>query len=235
MPQIWADVTLGKLQTESRLDVGYQGDTLIRIRSNMKYNCFTAFNVLISNFLVLKKPVELEVLRILYLECLEFLHKMPTARNGKGKLTYYISKIGLEAIMEDKDHFCKYVLAINQHVQQVLYTPRSLKSSHLTKYQQLQFKVVISEVNKTRGIQPKAYIGVGYRDKGHSRNVAQNGELSWQEMAQVEIAIVPTDKDLILIRDHHLRLITNHSWVEMKARSDRRLRKMKRQAHSLLD
>lgn len=235
MPKFQADVSPGKLQTESRIPVGYSGESLARIVPNMKYSACQAFVVQISSWVARKKILEYEKIYYLYTQALESLRVSPSQMNTYGKLVYHVSKIGLEEVLKDSEAFREYLLNIHFKIEEILLSPRSLGSQEHRRLIDLDFKIVIKPGKEKHHFPEVSYIGVGYRDKGHSRNKSFDGRPCWQELCSAtNLKISTQENKKPQKRYQHLNQICQLSWKDLKDRQYRRTMKMRQQSRSLL-
>lgn len=233
MPKNWAEVSLDTLQTDIRVGEDYTGDIKIQLEGSSNFCKFTLLGFLISSFLNGSRDLPYLATYHVYLQCLEHIKYQPQTRKGKGKLAYHISQIGLESILMCEKTFVNYLRTVDRHLERILFSPRSLNSKHLKKYENISFRIVFREVNKTRGISPVRHIGVGYRDKGHCTKIEHNGTPSWQEVANARLE-EPIKKIVRPERDEHLKLIISDSWLDLRKKSVRRFKKKRRQEFSPL-
>lgn len=232
MHQFWADVTCDNFQTKELIEDGYVGERIIRISANKRYETFDLFNYLISNWVNCKKSVDYNVLSFLYHEGLEKLRKDRNLLRKRAKLIYSISKIGLDQILSKPKFFVRYLKAQDK-ITRILISPRVLKSEKFEKYQDFQLFIVVKPGKTKSSFPDEKFIGVGYRDKGHSRIKEQDGRPSWQEIAS-DWEFQSNQKSVELRKDRHYDLIASDSHRELRARSERRSRKLRQQEFSLL-
>lgn len=232
MSKFWADVTLGKLQTEYRIPEGYQGEYRIRMIPNMQYRPSQAFSVLLSGWVAGKVGLEYNSLFHLYSESLEEIRRNPESIKRSTALVAVVAKYGLDNILYFPEWFRKQLIRENA-LKPILYSPRALGSQKLQNLLKLKFRVLVVPGLAKSDFPEESYIGVGYRDKGHSRKVELDGSPSWQELAVSDIS--STQEKQVNHRDFHLALILQENWEQLRRSQVRRSRKMRIQEYSFLD
>lgn len=234
MPYFGQKVPRDSLQTEVRLPDNYSGESRTRFVANIKGYCpFNTFNILISSWVASGFELNYITINKLYLEGLEVLRKNPDIKETKGKLIFYVSKIGIDNFQKDSKFFRKYLIDINKF-NTILYSPRSLGSEQNKRLRSFSFKIVTTPGRNKSEFPEQAYIGVGYRDKGYCRKQELVGHPSWQEIAsdgwyQFKQSLSGRSK----IR-YHSKLICQDSWRELRINQLRRTKKLRRQNESLL-
>lgn len=235
MSKIWADVTPGKLQTENRLPLGYNGEYRIRIVANLKNYCpVMTFTAMISAWVEGRQVLEYEQISIIYFEALEKVRKNPEMLKRKARLLLLVTKVGLDSLKYSR-WFRKYLVDSNKYFKNYLLSPRALGSEQYQKLLTLKFKQVIIPGKDKSSFPEKAYIGVGYRDKGHSRKKELDASPSWQEIAMDRGIKDPKELNSKPERCSTTRLIAQLDWSELRTRQLRRSRKLRVQEFSLLD
>lgn len=233
MSNFWAEVPLGTLQTENRLPKDYNGEYLVRIVSNMKYNPVKAFNCHLSAWVAGKRGLEYCQISILYHEALERARRQPEILKKSGRLLYYISMYGLDCLLIQPQWFREQIIALNKYFGPLLLSPRSLGSEAYERLMELNFVQRISPGKAKSSFPEVAYIGVGYRDKGHCRKKELDAQPCWQELAMSTNVEFPPEKPKLRQRDKHLDLILSENWRDLRISQLRRRRKLRRQETSL--
>lgn len=233
MSKFWAEVPLGTLQTENRLPKDYNGEYLVRIVSNMKYNPVKAFNCHLSAWVAGKRKLEYCQISLLYLEALERVRRQPEILEKSGRLLYHVSKYGLDCLLTQPQWFRGQLIALNNIFGSLLLSPRSLGSETYERLMELKFVQRISPGKAKSSFPEVAYIGVGYRDKGHCRKKELDAQPSWQEVAMATNVKFPSEKSKLQQSDRHTNLILSENWKDLRISQSRRRRKLRRQETSL--
>lgn len=229
MPKFQADVSLDTLPTYGEW-TGI-GEERIRVICNRKEDIFDILTFYISQWVCGKRRINYEEYSFILTQCLEKLKVRPqVADTSKGKLLIHLSSIPMSYIKNYPEHLRKELLVLNRSYFFLL-SPRSLGSEKWRRLEGIAFAVRILPGIPKSSITEPSRIGVGYRDKGHSRNKATDGSPTWQELSCVEIKVEPTrsaKKNASRSRRFFLAVL-EESWTTLRQLQERRLRKRKRQ------
>lgn len=235
MPKIQADVTSGKLQTENLLPQGYTGERIIRIVPTRKVHPVKHFTAVLSNWVSGGQVLDLAQFEVMYFRALEFLAANPDCKKKTGRLIYQFSKISLDWLKRDPNGVRNYLLQLNKVFDsKLLLTPRTLRSEGWKPLLSVSYVIRIKPGLSNHQFPEVAYIGVGYRDKGHSRIKWIDGSPGWQEVAMSARESIPIQVKVVQMRDKHIDLVTQDSWKQLNLDQLRRSRKMRQQEFSLL-
>lgn len=234
MSKFWAEVPLGKLQTENRLPKDYSGEYFVRIKPNLRYKPVQAFNVHLSAWVNGRKSLEYCQISLLYFEALEVARRQPEILLKSGRLLYYVSQYGLDVLLSKPKWFREQLIALNNSFGSILLSPRSIGSEAHKRLLDLHFKQVISPGREKSSFPEVAYIGVGYRDKGHCRKKELDATPSWQELAMATNVKLQPEETKLLQRNRTANMISSENWKELRRRQIRKVRKLSRQESSLL-
>lgn len=229
MPKIQADVTLDRLPTYGEW-TGI-GEERIRVICNKKEDIFDILTFCISQWVCGKRKINYEEYSYILTQCLELLKRRPMiADSGKGKLLLHLSSYPLNFILNNPERLRKELLVLNRSYFFLL-SPRSLGSEKWRRLEGIAFVVKILPGIPKSSISEPSRIGVGYRDKGHSRNKSTDGSPTWQELSCVEIKVEPTRsaKKNASRRKRFLLAVLEESWTTLGQLQERRLRKRNRQ------
>lgn len=229
----WAEVSLDRLPTEVRIE-GNESEYLIRWKANIERYCpFTVFNFLISKWVWKGGQLNYTVVFKLYHDCLEKLKRQPQSYTTKRELILTVSKYDIEALLSDPLQLRKILKEYDNVFGNVLYSPRSLGSEGLKRYEGFTFTVLTLPGKKKRDFPNVQYIGVGYRDKGHCRIVEHDASPSWQEVAADRRERTSSTNEAVRIKGQ-LQLIHQESWTKMREKSAKRRRNFRRKSESPL-
>jgi len=136
-----------------------------------------------------RNEVKVDEILVLYdnlLYLLELANRDPSFSNKFGKtlevLTKDLQSLNLRTGIPSKIMDTLYIKFKNPIYNDFLIPSRNYKQSVRTLQRAYRLKATKHNVSRPNP-PPKRWIGVGYRDKGSARNLAEDGSPSWQEVA----------------------------------------------------
>lgn len=236
--QNWAEVTLDDLPSEDRSD-GSKGERRIRLCCNYSRVNYTDFDILqftVSQWVLGRRPLNLNEYQTCLHRCWDLVekHKRPWPKRQQLQVQLFISLIGLppEMIVQRPDLFRKEVVNLNK-IYGFLLNPRSVGSVRWKLLDQVAPYYVIRilpPLTKYDFVE-RVRIAVGYRDKGHCRNLAVDGSPHHWEVAMAEN--LKHSKD-IRVRITSLDRFLCLSPAQVRLNQLKRYRKRRREEFSLL-
>lgn len=232
MPKLLADVTLDDLPTKERLGDKENCEYKIRIKFSRNVSPFDALNYKVSKWVCKQSNLNYNELSYLLINCMEYIKVNPEVIHKKGKLAFILSKYDTLDFLRCPQQVRERLLAHNR-IENILYSPRSLGSEKWKELKGFHIYVDIYPGLSKNDFPHQTFIGVGYRDKGNSRNQAIDASPEWQEVCG---KIEPCEsKNPLERRNFHLQLLQNESWQQLRMKQIARSRKQRRQSFSLLD
>lgn len=230
MSKIWAEVSHGNFQTVDKRDPKDKSEPRFRLIATVKGYCpFTVFNSQLSAWVNIKGyNLHLPTLWKVYQECLELLRKNPDNYQSKRKLFLAVSKIGLDKIERNPNVFLIYLKEYNKVVDRILWSPRVLMAEGKKKWLDFTFHFVILPGLRKHHFPEVAFIGVGYRDKGHCRKNEHDGSPDWREIALDEKFQADHLQVRPIPKNRTLRLIQSDDLARIRWKAERRFSKFKR-------
>lgn len=158
------------------------GSTRIR---RIKGNPLKLFQLIVSKILVEKIEVNPEIIYNCQLDCEEWIVRNPFEYNLRTKMFIIITKnweIAKPLTLHQRREMKKFL----GHFKSYLLNPRSLGSEG---WKEMSRKIVdlkmYYKLHKSRypKLESPAHIGVGYKDKGSMKNLANDGSLNWEDIA----------------------------------------------------
>jgi len=234
MPKFQADVTLDDLPTVNRLPEDFNREYKIRVKFNKKVSSFDALNYLVSDWVARRRSLNFNELNILLHNCLEVIRKNPEVVRGKGKLAFHLSKYDVLDFRKDPETVRRRLIQINK-IEEILYSPRALGSEKWKELKDFYIYVDIYPGPCKNDFPHQTFIGVGYRDKGNSRNRAIDGSPTLRELALSNLSFSVKEKKKALVERQQISLLQDESWRQLRRKQIARSTKQRRQRFSLLD
>lgn len=230
-----ADTPLGGLLNRRLLPENYAGEirTFLRVKPG-GVNPLVLFNWLISEFVVNNRRIDQESYSKVFTDCLEYVRTHPRRNSSKRELFLYLSKFPWYVIFTDSHMIRKELRCYDQKISRVIYSKRALGSAKFEEWRK-NFRLELIRIpglTKQQFPEPR-YIGVGYRDKGSSRDKSHDASPTWQEVAANGLPEAMKSKNVSQDR-HQLAAICDLDG-NLAERQQRKLRKKRREAFSLLD
>lgn len=160
---------------------------ILRLRYNQRdVDVFDALKVQLS-YLRMNIRVNHDLIWVLWYDCLEEVKRTRVEsklRSRRMKFFLEISKINPRNLVTKTGK--EYLKNLEKGGLLVLLNPRSLGTERYNRYALLSLKQSWEQPKSKNSFPPEQYIGVGYADKGSSRDSATDGSPSWQEVAVSE-------------------------------------------------
>lgn len=223
----------GGLQTDKYVAGKVEGEYKRRLSLTVKGEPFKLFNFLVSKSVGKGEPIcSYELYCFIFFQCLEKIRKVEK-ESEKMNTFVFISKFPLNFFFTNFKQMREDLIVYNSRIRKVLYSPRALGSEEFRNFEKdLQLIEKVIPGRRSFDFAPAKFIGVGYQDKGSSRNKAQDGSPSWQELAMSELKLTPRNKGDR--QTEQLRILQLDSLEEVRKRAIRRAYKRRREECSFL-